>query len=102
VVCVRVLVRVYLSAESHRSRQGTTAKLQKMTGRGNNRRQIRPAMIWNRTDEDEKTVFSEYLATASSERKTTKDGEKTEKHPKVLDFVTFADRHGHAAGAARF
>jgi len=42
------------------------------------------------------------LATASSERKTTKDGEKTEKHPKLLDFVTFADRHSHAAGAARF
>jgi len=59
-------------------------------------------MIWDRTDEDEKTLFPEYLATASSERKTTKDGEKTEKHPKLLDFVTFADRHGHAAGAARF
>ena len=47
-------------------------------------------------------VSRDYFAVAPSDRKTTKDDEKTEKHPKLLDFVTFADRHGHAAGAARF
>jgi len=47
-------------------------------------------------------VSRDYLAVAPSDRKTTKDDEKTEKHPKLLDFVTFAARHGHAAGAARF
>ena len=47
-------------------------------------------------------VSRDYFAVAPSDRKTTKDDEKTEKHPNLLDFVTFADRHGHAAGAARF
>ena len=38
-------------------------------------------------------VSRDYLGVAPSDRKTTKDDEKTEKHPKLLDFVTFADRH---------